>query len=63
MNKFLGSVLMFLLYLAAIGAAVYAVVTYWDKIVVWFNTAKDKVTNAVSATCTVECDDYADWDD
>jgi len=46
-----------------VGAAVCAVVAYWDKILDLFYNLKDKVEEKKAAICTSEYDDYDDFVD
>ena len=46
-----------------VGAAVCAVVAYWDKILDLFYNLKDKVEEKKAAICTCEFDDYDDFED
>ncbi len=63
MKKFFCGVLKLVLTLIARGAAVYAVVTYWDKIMELLDKAKKKLSDAKSNCCGSEYDDYADWEE
>ena len=63
MKKFFCGVLKLIFTLIALGAAVYAVVTYWDKIMELLDKAKKKLTEAKSTCCGSEYDDYADWEE
>ena len=48
MKKFCAGVFKFIFTLIALGAAVYAVVTYWDKIMELLGKAKSKLSEAKS---------------
>lgn len=62
MKGFFCGLLKVVLSLLALGAAVYAVVTYWDKIIELLDRAKKKLAEAKSSCCGSEYDDYADWE-
>lgn len=62
MKKFCAGVFKFIFTLIALGAAIYAVITYWDKIMELLAKAKIKLSEAKCACCGSEYDDYADWD-
>lgn len=64
MGKFLSGLLQLVAIVAAIGAAIYAAVTYWDKITELFGKAKETVVSVKDGCYTnAEFDDYADWDE
>ncbi len=64
MGKFLGGLLKMVAIVAALGASVYAVVTYWDKIKEVLDKAKNTVVSVKDGCYTsAEFDDYADWDE
>ena len=49
--------------LAVLGIAIYAIVTYWDKIMELLGKAKVKLCEVKDACRGSEYDDYADdWD-
>lgn len=49
--------------LAAVGAAVWAVVTYWDEIVEGVHRLRGKLAEKCPCCCPAEYDDFADLDD
>ncbi len=61
MKDFLVSILKLFLLLAAIGAAIYAVIMYWEKIAQFLCTTKEKVSSVAASCCGSEFDDYEDW--
>lgn len=46
-----------------IGAAVCAVIAYWDKISELFCTVSGKIKEKRACCCTSEYDDYADFEE
>ena len=48
--------------LLALSAAVYFVVTYWDKISDFLTITKQKVSAVAGSCCGSDYEDYADWD-
>lgn len=45
-----------------VGAAVCAVIAYWDAISEWFYAAADRIEEKRAACRCTECDDYDDWE-
>ena len=63
MKKFFAGVIKFLTVMAVLGAMLYAVVLYWDKIVDFFDRVKALCAEKKRCCCSSEKDDYADWDE
>lgn len=62
MKKFFCGIIKFLAVMAMLGAVIYAVVAYWDKIMELVCKVKSLISGK-DCDCSMEDVDFADWEE